>query len=661
TGADGLYSISVQKGNYNIVASANGFFSQSFPSTIASGQTIVQDFSLTPMSSGTVRGTAWLNDGPIISQVVASSITAGSGFDQEYVELFNPTTSAWLMATGLNPADGIVGLKYRSTKDEDDGEAATDISLDYYTLSIPPAGYYLMANTTTIRALGVTRTADAVWNISMARNIIKCREDATPAYSGGGVGIYYKSNGVWLDRVGWTRGTEGGAKIPTIKEGNAIQQAVFGLERDEQFVRKTSTSGLTTGHGNSYDSDDNQRDFAEYRQPIQVAPRNSSNIATVVVAGKPAAGAVVSCNDGLSLAEVASAKGSPPYAEFILTSVATGTWNVVITSDACTMTVSSVAVATHGQVVFIPSALTVPTWPLAGYSVVLLSDTATAGFISGKVTNALGQAISPSIRVRAGLSGTDFFASAADGRYVISTSTGVYTVIANPDNIHTQYVSQTRDDITVNLGQITSGVNFVLSQGGRIRGWATRDKINPLPGISMSALDSGGALKAQAISGVDGYFALVNLSTGIYTVAPELDSKETSSPVSSTTTVPIGSNIFIGSFTITGAFGKITGNVRATGEPISTGVLIIASTSSFPTAAPPAISSQTITGEPYYMTNSNEDGTYILEVRGSTTTFYRVVAFYPRKSGSSFWTSTATLLNVRPLAGYTTANVNFSW
>lgn len=49
-----------------------------------------------------------------------------------------------------------------------------------------------------------------------------------------------------------------------------------------------------------------------------------------IVAGTPAYGAFVSANDGLSQVVKAIQTGSPPFAEFQLISVATGTWIVFV-------------------------------------------------------------------------------------------------------------------------------------------------------------------------------------------------------------------------------------------------------------------------------------------------------------------------------------------
>jgi len=99
--------------------------------------------------------------------------------------------------------------------------------------------------------------------------------------------------------------------------------------------------------------------------------------------------------------------------------------------------------------------------------------------------------------------------------------------------------------------------------------------------------------------------------------------------------------------------------VTTGGQPISTGVLIVASQSSF--TNPPSLSSSTLTGPAYYTSNSYEDGTYILEVRGSTTTPYNVRAYYPVFSGDTPTTMTGSYSNVWVNQGGITPNINFSW
>jgi len=637
TAANGTYYISLYDGSYSVYASARGYFTTIIPVSVGKFQTVTQNIPLVAMSSGTVIGHAWTNPFPVISQVVASTRNV-SGLEQEYIELFNPTTY-WVVMSEYN-------ILYQN----EEAASPSVIPLDYKVAgsSIPPGRYYLIANTATVTACGVTKTADAYYSAPNYGGDVIESPDA------GGVGLRRISDGVWIDRVGWDR-NPGTPKQAPLYETDGIDQVV-GFTENEQYIRRTSTSGVTSGYARCYDSGNNNIDFMDVL-PMTYPPKNSSDSDTII-SGVPSIGAIVSCNDGLSIGTLALRKGNIPWAEFELPEVATGTWTMWVTSGSYTMEITTVTIASHGQRLLAPNSSTGPQWPLANYPAVFLSSETTGGFISGRVINAMGSAISPAITVKAG--GVSALASTSNGRYVIAINSGTYSVTANPDNANSFYVSQVADNIQVEIGRVTSGVDFVLAQGGRISGWVTRDKINPLPGISMVAsLFETGAVRGQEISGSDGRFTIVNLSTGIYEVAPELESGETSVPSYSTCTVTAGSNVFIGSFTITGAYGKITGTVRSAGRPISTGVLIAASTSSFTT--PPTLSSASIISTAYYFTNSYEDGTYSLDVRGSTLTPYYVRAYYPvvTKSSATIYTSLSTGTWVTP--GQTTPNINFSW
>src|SRR5262249_52748028 len=148
----GAYRIELSPGNYDIMADADGYFRQIIPISLAPQATLPQDFSLTPMSTGTLRGAVWYNDHLVISQVVGSSVTAS--IDQEFVELFNPSTFTWTIAT--SPTTPAIDLIYQIR-----GQSAITMSMTYTNLTVAPGHYYLMANTTTITTNGVTRIADA--------------------------------------------------------------------------------------------------------------------------------------------------------------------------------------------------------------------------------------------------------------------------------------------------------------------------------------------------------------------------------------------------------------------------------------------------------------------------------------------------------------------
>jgi len=644
TDASGKYIIRAPYGSYSVVASKLGFFTATRRVSVgANPQTV--NFDLQPMSSGTVFGYVWLNDRILISQVVGSTRTP-EGFAQEYVELYNPTTFWWQVA--ISEDEGIIGLKYQSTNGP-----LVEVPLKYINLSIPPSSYYLIANTTTVTICGVTVAADAVYSESAPDypNVIKTREDDGPQYSGGGVGIYYISSNKWIDILGWDW-NEGAKKAP-IYETEGYRQ-FFGLEVDEQYVRKVSTWGIVSNWGNAYDSDNNSTDFVGYRKPIQIPPRNSS-YSLPPLTGRPAVGSFISCNDGLSSMTNAYSVGIPPAAYFELTSVATGTWSVFISSNEKFINIDNVEIKGAAKTGVLNLNTDPPAYCQYYYS--CLTNVAEGGYISGRVVDALNQPIS-NIKVIAG--GYEAYTNTT-GRYVLSLSTGIYSVTANPDNLNPLYVYQTREAVVVQQGAVTSGIDFILFQGGRITGFVSRDKINPLPGIVMQAQSQEGFIYGEDVSDNGGKFTIPNLSTGTYYIKPVLGSKEISSPSVSTVTVSAaGVTVFAGTFTITGAMGKISGKVLYSGKPIKTGVLIIATTATITT--PPALSTATLTSTAYFLTNSYEDGTYTLEVVGSTTTPYKIYGYYTTYNNAGIPTiHTTSKTNITVLPGQEVKNQDLNF
>ncbi len=610
--ANGNYSIRLSPGSYWVVASHPFYYSNSQQVSVgANPQTV--NFLLQPKSTGTVFGYVWLNDHIVISQVCGST-RAASGFVQEWVELYNPTTYYFQMAE--SSTSGIVGLKYQSTADA----TPINVVLKYYTLSIPPSGYYLIANTTTITIGGISISADAVYDESNPGfpNIIKTREEDGVQYAGGGVEIYYISTLKRIDAVGWDWNE--GAKSAPIYETDGIDQAT-GLEIDEQYVRKVSTLGYSPGLGCCYDSDNNNKDFVEFRKPIQVLPRNST-VFHPPFTGTPAVGAAVTCSDGLSGVSYAFMTGSPAVAKFELINVATGVWNVIISSKEYVAEITQVSVSTGVQGV--PTGTTVPSWRVAGVHYSYLTEQSFGGYISGRVTNAVG---TPLGFIKIVVSGVYSTTTNSLGLYFINVPAGVHTVTANPGNENPLYVTAVRDSVNVNLGQITSGVDFVLSQGGKVKGYATRDGINPIPSVVFIAANNYGISCGEGVSGDDGNFVIINLSSGTYYIKPVLSSKETSTPLVSTVTVTAGVTVHAGTFTIRGTLGKISGKVTYDNKPIPTGVLIIASTTTI-TGVPPTLSYNTLTGPPYFITSSYEDGTYEVEVIGGANLRYNLYGYY---------------------------------
>ncbi|MDX6771086.1 MAG: prepilin-type N-terminal cleavage/methylation domain-containing protein [Elusimicrobiota bacterium] len=653
TSASGAYSINVAPGIFTLMATAPGYFRSFYTVTAAANATQTQDFYLYKMSSGTVRGTAWYHPDLVISQVVAATYTVvgdGSEHTIEYVTLFNPTTAAINIGETGASASKQINLGYL---DENSTFDVTDEQFNFTHVSsyVPPRSGYLIANATFFVVAGNWVSADAYYQPTIAScgGAFYC--DVIRTTKAGGLELTRTPTGAEVDKVGWDD-FDNGAET---NEGTSLELAATdGLPDGGQVVRIASATNAPAAeglqvYGGAYDSNDNADDFAVY-PTILVAPLTTG--ATMpVIAGVPAFGAVISANDGLSSPATAYNNGAdPPSAEFTLQHVATGTWTAIISKNGYGLENATVTIAASGSVYTFPSSTT------------MLSTTLTDGFISGEVTDIAGVAISPAITVSPGGAGADQLAATTGrGVYFLRVSSpGTVDVTANPGNLNADYLALTQS-IVVDPGEIVSDVDFVLTQGGRITGFVTRDGTNALPGVAVAALDSNGFARDQQVSDASGRFTTVNVATGAYTLSPAIDSIETATPSSLAVTVTVGATVHGGTFTISGAMGRITGAVTAGGAPIATGVLIVASSATL-SGTPPAlttISSATLTVDPYYMTSSYEDGTYSLDLRGGS---YLLYGYYTTISPSGAVTITGTNLGaVTVTPGATLTGQDFAW
>jgi hypothetical protein len=87
-------------------------------------------------------------------------------------------------------------------------------------------------------------------------------------------------------------------------------------------------------------------------------------------------------------------------------------------------------------------------------------------------------------------------------------------------------------------------------------------------------------------------------------------------------------------------------------------VLVVCSTSTF--TAPPTINAAALTNGAIYVGNSSEDGTYVLNVRGSTVP-YKVYGYYTTYSLSTPSTTYRSQSGVTVTAGSTVSGVNLAW
>ncbi|MFA6092213.1 MAG: carboxypeptidase regulatory-like domain-containing protein [Elusimicrobiota bacterium] len=663
--ASGAYALNVMTGNFNLMASAEGYFTQYLYRSVAPNNTTTVDFSLTKMSSGVVMGTAWITPNLVISEVAVSTAQGdANAFIVQYIELYNPTTYTITLGGSPPPIrlniDNACGGGSECTETQYPNYG---VKLDYINNSVASGTYYLIANTNTFMLNGQWVAADAVfaddadshctpapanWNLSSSPP----RKQLLAINHGTGVWLT-NSSGQRLDTVAWRHNT-----VPTSYEGTYIDFSADGFVDGAQIVRISSPTSAPTitelqTLGRAYDSDNNSVDFSTCAS-IDIQPHSTADSSFPRICGVPAAGAVITATDGLSDSTAAICVETPPVARFSLNNVATGTWVVLITSGSYELENDTVTISASGSIYTFPSSTTI------------LSSAPTAGFISGTVLNAFGTPISVPSAIALSATGSGSgtgTANTSNGRYILRlSSAGFYTVTANPNNANDNYIFQSSVSVPLELGRITNDVNFILTQGGRISGFVTRDGTNPLPGVTVVAIDSIGYAKDQQITATNGRFTTVTIATGAYSVQPALDTLETSSPTAISTTVLLGQDVFVGTFTISGALGNITGSVKVGGRPISTGVLIVVTTATLSGTPPVPPTLSTATSSLNYISSSREDGTYTVGVRQSTNPAYNVYGYYTTVSDAGAVSTQWTLLpNVPVTAGETVPNKNFSW
>jgi type II secretory pathway pseudopilin PulG len=673
TGADGTYVMSATPGNFTLRAQAPGYF-KSAPTaavSVTNGNVSQMNIQLTRMGSGRVSGAVWVNNQIVISQVVGSTVQAGSGFDVQYVELYNPTTYAMFIG---GASSHTIGINF-ATKSQFN---CLDIPLTYVQSSVASDRYYLIANTKTFTVNGVAVTADAFYSNTNADGSMN-----SPSCNGGGIGMctgagIYRApcaghsgvvslsdaGGNTIDAAGWTNGASG----PVGCAGNCFPLSGGGLPRGDQLVRMTSTGTAVAGVGNAYNSDENDLNFV-YKSPLSISAHNAA-ITAVPVSGTPAVGAVVTCNDGLSASTVAwlASSNGFHYATYTLVGIATGTWMVEISSGSSYLGISNAKVLTNNASTGVPNGATSPAWQVAGMSAALLTGTTTNGIVSGQVTDPNGVPLS---NVTVSVQGeTNGFTNAA-GYYNISVPANTYSVTANPNSVNANYSNQQLSGVVVNPGTIANGNNFVISGAGRVNGYVCNyANANPYPGVTVTALDGNGNSVAQVVTGSNGKFIINNLSTGTYNFSLVLDPDQSNTATALglcsqaggaiSCQVAAGSNVAVGTFTIAGAYGTISGNATFNGSPITTGVLVVATTATIVGTNPPDISTAILMTTPYYMASSASDGSYSFSVRASTASdTFNLYGWYTTFNGTTpVVTKKWTTVNV---VGGQTATKNLAW
>jgi len=467
------------------------------------------------------------------------------------------------------------------------------------------------------------------------------------------VNIYDINWAVNYDQAGWQN-----TNRPPLYYKTDYPRCRKGIQEGEQYIRFSSAAWLSDSFLRTYDTEENRRDFECNRYSGSVKPMTyrALNVAAgtmTALSGIPAYGALVSVNDLFSNSTsayrvtITTASGGLTYpaALFTLEGVSTGTWTVEIASGNFYSTISSVTMTFSGQTQMVPSSATVPVWVTTGAAHTLLVSTGVYGYVSGFVWDSAGTPLAGIQLVVAGIPKT----TNAQGFYYAAVATGPVTVIINPGNANSAYVSDTFD-VTVTQGQVTN-VNDYLQRGGTLKGYVTSG-VSALPNISVVATRSGLQM-GSGTSDNSGYFYIQNLSTGDYTVQPALDPVADASPDNFTATVVQGQTVFVGTFTVTGAYGTITGRVKKGGASITTGVLVIASSTTIASTPPTIVASSAPAQNVFYSASSASDGTYTLLVRGATSYAYNIRAWYPRISGNTVTTDTVSYAGVNVNSGQT--------
>jgi hypothetical protein len=337
------------------------------------------------------------------------------------------------------------------------------------------------------------------------------------------------------------------------------QQGTYTLRVSKKgYFTKTIEKAIQAGElsstvGPAYDSGNNSLDWAVNNGAPHSPPRASASPALPVRTGIPSNGALIFADDGLSQMTQAALTGSPPEARFTLSSVATGTWTVSASSGNFFLSFST------------------PIGAGVNLSTSVVMNTSTLyGFASGRVVDALGLgglagiSISPGVGLTNGL-----------GFFNVPLFPGAQTLTANKGSTNPNY-TETSLPITIVRGQSSSNHTLYLSGGARIQGLLTIDGVTPLPNVPVEVTNVGtGMTMDNAISNPSGLFS-VSVPVGTYAVRPTVEFGESISPDTPAVNANVGgSTVFAATYTVTSAYGTLTGKVTHQGKPITTGVLLM--------------------------------------------------------------------------------------
>jgi hypothetical protein len=680
--ASGVYSFSVYHGTYTVRASSTGFNDGVSGSIVASrGASVTANLTLSAVATGYITGTAWYNPNLVISQAVAATHTVVGDLserDVEYVELYNPTTFPINIGTTGQTQKNVMLTYYDESWCNPDCALGYRFDSSWYaadhnlyvtniTTYVAPGHYYLYANATSFYLSGGWVNADAVWNTNTNTPLVPTYPNYILDDKAGTVAIYYDwiHGGSWADSLGWADNNNTapwgeGTTIPNNPTDDGL-----GTPMGKQLVRVSSpgiSAAMLPNYGRAYDSNSNNRDFlydGNYFNSFTsfVHPKNMSSGAFTTLTGKVPTllgTTYVSASDPNSgsttafTSYVTSGTLSLPYTRFQMAGVSTGTWTVAAAYSNYSATYDNVVVTQNGYT-GIPNAVTTPAWPGAGLNHVQLTSTSASGFVKGVISNPSAQPIN-GITVQGGGASK---ITGSNGVYFMSVSSGSVTVVANPNNLNPSYIQGIETPV-VTAGAVTTQ-DFTLNFGGRITGYVTTGT-TPLGYQAIAAVNGAGLQAGAGVTDTGGNFTIRNVSTGTYTVFPVLESGQDVNPNTLPAVVSSTGSVFVGTFTVSGAFGSISGTVTDAAGLVTSGALLLASTNTIPSTPAAIVGSSAPAQVPMYMVSSKADGTYILPVRGGST--YYLSAYVPVITGSGVTITTKTYsgIIVSPSAA-TTKNV----
>lgn len=631
--SNGTFSFSVYHGTYSLRASSGGFNDNVSGSIVANrGATTNVPITLSPVATGYLYGTLWYNSNVVISQVVAATNTqvfAGATQDVEYVELYNPTTYPINIGTTGQTQKNVMlthyywdaGPWWEDRYDSSWYAGSHTWDMVNVTTYVAPGRYYLIANASYFLVSGGWVNADAYYDSTLSYpDYIENDEDGT-------IALYSWFLGSWLDSLGWSDNSGS----PYFGEGTTLPNLAgydgLGDPAGQQLVRVSSpgiSEATLANYGRSYDSNSNTRDFL-HESSIIYPPKSMDSGPFITLTGKVPTNAYVSAADPNSgstttfLAYITSATASLPYARFQLAGVSTGSWTVAAAYGNYAAFIDTGTIL-QNKFTGVPSATSTPSWSGAGLFHVQLNSSTLNGFVKGVVTNPSNQPIA-NITVQGGGSSK---LTGSNGAYFMPVSSGTITLIANPNNSNAAYI-QAIETPLVSAGAVTTQ-DFILSFGGRITGYVTTGT-TPLAYQPITAVNGLGSQAGSAVTDTGGIFTLRNISTGTYSVFPVLESGQDVDPNTLSVTLTSTGSIFIGTFTVAGAFGSISGTVSDASGLVTSGALLIASTNTIASTPAAIVGSSAPAQSPLYMASSKADGTYLLPVRGGST--YNLSAYVP--------------------------------